>query len=698
MRIGRQTGDEMANEEIAELRYSFSRLGIRCDALEERVASLERGKVAERPEVVPPPPPTVVPPPVIPQARPPKPVAELWSPRPPRTSSPQPPPLRQVPVDAVAPDVAPPAKPRATAADAEYRIGAVVLPRIGAALVLIAIGTFVSMAISKGWIGEWGQFWLAVAACLGFVGVGLWKRNEQEEFGQLLVGVGSCGLYLAFTAGHVFLHRYSGETLVGLFLGLSLANLAYSYATSSRSFLAIGLIGGLTAAVMPMRDDHLTLNAVLHFLILVPCALIVMKNRWSGIAMWLWLFASAALVPAMLHAGDWQGRVAMLYGTALICAGAYSFAGEASFDPQGAFGPFAMLSAALVGMFWVRGGHWGATHVCVLAGAGCLLSLALRPRTATAGRLLFASVAVAFTVAPWGFVHWQASFILLGLSLLCSVGSVRAAGKSVVALSWVLFLLAVLAYLLCLGLGESAVGLPAGWKVEGALLALMIVAAATGGWSLNRIHSSPEWIALGASLLVIPVFTRLAYVALALSPAGFGLYPSLLLGWMLFSFAVNVLVARSKWVHPLAASWITLLLGLAFYIPLASVQPLGEGQDAFLILGLIATTLSTTYVSRAFSTSGNTEDLAVLGALLVLPLVSRLAWVLLTPAGIPGLAALIMAWMAYSLILSALTAWKRWRSLCGIAWWSFSVPWRPTCRWWIRLLCPRSPTSRSSSV
>jgi hypothetical protein len=437
------------------------------------------------------------------------------------------------------------------------------------------------------------QFWMGTVACLGFVGVGLWKRNEKEEFGQLLVGIGSCGLYLAFAAGHVFLHLFGGEVLVGLFLGLSLVNLGYSNATSSRSFLAIGLIGGLAAALMPMRDQNLTLNAVLHFAIVVPAALIVLRKRWSVLALWLWLFSSAALVPAMLVQGPWQLQVFALYANALVCATAYCIAGELGFDRAGLFVPFGLVLSALVGMFWLRGGHAGALHVTLLGVAALALASRLPSREAAKRALAISGAAIPLAIAPWGFELSQSVFIFLTIGIACFVVSLRHEPKAALALGWLTSGLGLVAYGLYLGQG-----LPE-WRVEGAMLAEMIAVAVAGAVALNRSKQSPEWIALGACLVALPFFTRLAYVALDLSPIGAGLYPALLIGWMAFTMFVNVMALRTKWVQPMAASWLTLLLGLVFYVPLAMWSPLGQANDILMLLGLIVTTLVTTSFFRS---------------------------------------------------------------------------------------------------
>ena len=151
----------------------------------------------------------------------------------------------------------PPSAPKPPSVDTEFKFGSQVLPRVGIVIVLLGILYLVAYAIQSGWITLQMQFVGELLLCGALIGVGLWKINEKEDFGQVLVGGGSCGLYLSFAGGHVYKHLYEGETLVVLFLALSLANLGFSWWRSSKTFWAIGFVGGLVGAALPMdKHDH----------------------------------------------------------------------------------------------------------------------------------------------------------------------------------------------------------------------------------------------------------------------------------------------------------------------------------------------------------------------------------------------------------------------------------------------------------
>jgi len=154
--------------------------------------------------------------------------------------------------------------------DLEYKLGLTGLLRGGAVVTIVGLIYLVALAASRHQVSPAMQFAGEIVLCLAFMAVGFIKRNEKEEFGQLMVGIGSCGMFLSFAGGHLYKHLFSGETLVGLFLCLSFANLAFGQWRASRSFVAIGMIGGFIAAMMPMHRFNPSLDATLQFLVLVP--------------------------------------------------------------------------------------------------------------------------------------------------------------------------------------------------------------------------------------------------------------------------------------------------------------------------------------------------------------------------------------------------------------------------------------------
>lgn len=139
--------------------------------------------------------------------------------------------------------ISPPFDP-AKSEETEYFLGAKVLPRVGALVLVVMFVYFIGIAYDRGWIGPSTIFGSAVGLCAVLIGIGQWKRNDREEFGQILTGIGSAGLFVTFAGGNVFQHIYSGEILLKLFLGWSFFNLAYGFWQRSRAFVAPALQEG----------------------------------------------------------------------------------------------------------------------------------------------------------------------------------------------------------------------------------------------------------------------------------------------------------------------------------------------------------------------------------------------------------------------------------------------------------------------
>ncbi|HSI71636.1 MAG TPA: DUF2339 domain-containing protein, partial [Fimbriimonas sp.] len=159
--------DESVLEEILR---RVSRIESRLADHEERLRAFERERGLEAVKAYQAPAPPPVQEPVLPPV--------YTAPPPPRTAVFQAPPVR------------------AKTIDAEYQIGAKVLPYTGGAVVIIGLAYLVSLAVGRGLITPAMLWWGVNLLSLLFIGVGQWKREEKEQFGQILTAVGSCGLYL----------------------------------------------------------------------------------------------------------------------------------------------------------------------------------------------------------------------------------------------------------------------------------------------------------------------------------------------------------------------------------------------------------------------------------------------------------------------------------------------------------------------
>lgn len=541
----------------------------------------------------------------------------------------------------------------ATPEDAEYTIGTRVLPRIGAGVFLLGVAYLIGLGISRGWITPLVLFIGAVLLCSAFVVVGLIKREEREEFGQLLVGIGSCGLYITFAGGHVWQELYSAELLVALFMALSVLNLAFSFWRASRTFLGIGMLGGFSAVLMPLAERQFSLLllperqfatvAILHFCILLPCAAVAARHRWmyAGLAIWFLALPSALALSGSPLA--WQVEVLVVYANALaaIFVYAYGFRVE-PFDPK-AWMLTGLAFAAGIHAFALQGGVAGAGHVALFGALVAGMGYLLRGREAVPNALLLGAVLVLLIITPYGWTGVVRVGIQLVLSALLSGTYIATRLRAALALSGVLLALALASYIAIVEQGALQ-----GMR-EPALLYGFLAAVCLFCYALSRGETRAETAAMLASVLALPIVLRLVFVHLGL-PTGFqaqltlfftlesyGLVMALAalvlgwrqlsyLGWCLFAACWPLYLAAQLFEFPIQTELTALSMGLALLVILATASAkLEPGGD----------------LMRA------------VGAALALPIVSRACVVVANLWGAQASATVSVVWTVYAIGLIA---------------------------------------------
>ncbi|MEA2552695.1 MAG: hypothetical protein QOJ65_871 [Fimbriimonadaceae bacterium] len=523
------------------------------------------------------------------------------------TRPPEPPPVRQEPQRQATsytytPKLREPYKPprwpsvpqerKPLSIDTEYLIGAKLLPKVGALLTLLGIVLLVIWGYSKGLVTPAMMFGAEVLFCTGFVAIGIVKRDLKEEYGQILTGLGSCGLYATFAGGHLYYHLYSGEALVAFFLALSLANLAFSLWRSFKPFLVLGLMGGLvTACVLPNMQQHEnpTLNAALHFIVLIPAALIVARNRWMDMAAALWVASTVALGPILLSDLPWFDKSAILYLSTAVCLAAYGWSfSRTEQDGHGAFIPFALWVSGFIGFIvnYDPSGAWQYLGFAVLFGA---VGMALSRKPFVRDRFLMAAIGVPMTIAPFCFPLPQPTGIFAVLSILAAL------------VSWVKFPkwasgAAALEFVLAAVTFYNTSFNPADWRTESVLLVLLIASAILAGRALTRAWQRAEMFTLTAVGLCVLLFSRLSLVFLGLPQVHARPELSITLVLIAFTYYCVQLYFRTKWVNAGLAFSLLFLMSLVGYSMIA--VGLMPGIDLALLLPLIGVPLLATRTAQ----------------------------------------------------------------------------------------------------
>jgi hypothetical protein len=478
----------------------LERIELRLAALEATVDQLGAGRVRRLAENQ-----AMIPPPIMP---------------PPPTTVPDP------------PTPPPPASPRPTP-DMEYQFGAQWLPRIGAGLMVLGIAFLIALGVKSGWITPPMLFGGAVALCSAFIAIGLRLRDEREDFGQVLSGIGSCGMFATFAGGHIYQNLYSGDTMVIAFVLWSLANLGFSMWRKSRSFLAIGVIGGFLGSAMPVARDAYATSLGLHAVILLVAAAIIVRHRFGPSALGLWLASMLALIPVVLPWDlPWIQRVIAVDSSTLVCVIACLF---------GRSKPDAAMDRMMIGIpiwlaailsFGIRSGEPGGLHTLGFAAAIALTSGLFSREAVVRNALLWTAASLAFLLAPMGLDRLDAAFLYAALTLGLSVTTRVLNRDEPLTMAAASLSLSVLLYLTEL-MSSSLAG-----SAEAGYLALLVASCIAIAVGLKRREEDLRLLL--AFLVAWPAVTRLGTILFAL-PSDFRLASfSATIAWVIF--AVGLLI------------------------------------------------------------------------------------------------------------------------------------------------------------
>lgn len=565
------------------------------------------------------------------------------SPPPPRLETPRfqvtPPPVR--------PNL-PDLSTQATAsADAELRFGSLVLPRVGAGVTLLGIAYLVSLGIARGFITPMHQFWGAIALCLSAIGIGVWKRAEGFDFGQVLVGLGSCGLYLTFAGGHVFLKLYEGETLVALVLALSFANLIYGALSPSRTFAAIGLLGGMWASLMPMQEDKVVVSLWIHAVIVAVTAAVVARHKWREMALGAWFVSTVSILWPVLSRGPLAAQLSVLYGASLVCLLAYAWSHEGwDFDPRAAFLPFAAVTTGFLAV--VVGNSFGRHDTAheLLFGAALIASAWAFKREDVRNALLLSGVLAPFVFAPLGLRSLNDAWTYLGLGAVAALISFKAYPKAFASLSMLGLILGLAMYVgrlvppaVPLSLFEETLFLVASMGL------VVLSAKAVSRWVPNG-----EAVVTGAAIALSPLVSRFSAVLMGAPAIGASLEVSVVTATLFLSAVSAIVAMRRKWVFLTVFSWVALVVSGLVYV--AGVQDLA--MSLWVEFTILASMLGVILLSSgALGRSSDSNDTArTMAAFMGWGVFSRLVYVLATTTyGMEGSAAITLGWTLYAAIL-----------------------------------------------
>ena len=434
-----------------------------------------------------------------------------------------PPPRFEIPAPVVEGQVVPPK-------DTEYQLGAQWLPRIGAFLLVLGIAYMVGLAVTKGWITPPMLFGGAVALCLGFIGVGFWLREEKEDFGQVLMGIGSCGLFATIAGGHFYQHLYTGEQMLYGFLGWSFLNLTYAFIRASRAFLGIGIIGGLLSAVMPITQSDFVSSIGLHAVIIVLASAVIVRHKFSRAALGLWIGSGLTMMPVWFEESlPWATKVVAMYGFSLLALLAYLLGREKANEHEDPLAVGIMATLPALCAFGIRDGIDGVVHTLIAASVCGLLALGFRKEVAVRNAFVYSAIGIATLLAPFGFEMKTTALVLAGLSIVTSIVAALNKRPNWATLSLCQLLVAGGAYLATFTGSPSFAPVQNEPAILGALLAASVALAA----AIGKLQDDPRLLVaffggwaivsrLGSILFALPNDLRLASFSVTIAWVVFG--------------------------------------------------------------------------------------------------------------------------------------------------------------------------------
>jgi hypothetical protein len=526
------------------------------------------------------------------------------------------------------------------------------MPWAGSLIVIVAIGFLIGSAIERGLFTPWMQFGLAMLISGAFIGVGIWKRATREDFGGILIGIGSCGVFLSIAGGQIFHHLYSKETLVGAFFAWGLANLGYSSFTKSRAFHVIGFLGGLGAALMPMVEQNVPVNVWLHFAIVIPAMFIAVRHRWFGLVTASWFVSSLALMPGLFSHADWMLRADAFAFNSLIAAIAYcrTFT-KAEFDSQGVFPAIIACTAGLIAIF-VRNDVLGAANIGAIAAAFGLAGYLLR-RTTPGPMLALGGAIVGVVLSPFGFPDYMPAVVFAIYACACGLVSLRWKPQSALVLSVLASGGSMLMYLVA---WYNATPLP--WMLDVGLLVFVGGAACFSAFVGNRAHPNEESWTFAACAVGIPLVSRVAWIA-GVGPLHAVLSPvAALVLAMLMATTLLAHFAGRKWVSANVLSWFTATCASLVYVATVLSASLPLPIELTLLLTGVGATLVLCRSTLPLLRDAPQDTIPVTAGLILLSIASRAAWIVaLGPLAslIDPVSAVCLTWLGFAAVYTALT-------------------------------------------
>lgn len=201
-----------------------------------------------------------------------------------------------------------------------------VFMKLGALLLLIAFGWFVSYAFANNWIGPAGRIALGLVAGVGLLTLGVWRIERFREQGTVFALLGSTVVLLTVFAARSLYDYFTPATglLVMMFSIVLVAYLAVAYRHNVMALMSLVL--GAIAPLLLAAPEPNTFMLLSYVLVLVLGSLWVMQYlHHDGLILSAFLVAVLYTAPYLFESsgGVADTSIALIFG--FIFVGVFLF-------------------------------------------------------------------------------------------------------------------------------------------------------------------------------------------------------------------------------------------------------------------------------------------------------------------------------------------------------------------------------------
>jgi uncharacterized membrane protein len=187
--------------------------------------------------------------------------------------------------------------------------------KVGAFLLLCAVGLFVSYAFANNWIGETGRIVLGLLLGVGILSLATWRIRTHAHQGGIFAVLGAATIVLTLYAAREAYDMFTPVTALALmfFSVVFVAFLAVQHESQNLALSAL-IIGSLAPQFTAVPAPDMIMNFTFLAVIVVGTLWVVKLKSWDMLSLValavVWLYSSPYLSP---YYGNGERDIALLF-------------------------------------------------------------------------------------------------------------------------------------------------------------------------------------------------------------------------------------------------------------------------------------------------------------------------------------------------------------------------------------------------